>query len=262
MKKYYSLYKQLNKINLSLFLAYRINFINEFIATSVWTLLIVFTMLLITRRATMVAGWNQGEMLLLTASIIIILGIFEVHFKRSFQLLPTTIFKGDLDNLLLKPVDSQFMISFISFKVMGVWRFIIGIVFLWYVIHTYHIQITIEHAVSYFGLLLVGSIMYYTLWFAVSTLLIWNPRLSNLLDVMNSMNHASRFPPEMYKEFNTLLFFVLLPYMVLVSVPVKVLLGKAGFQDVLVLLSLAVVMFMGTRMFWKFSLKYYTSASR
>lgn len=262
MKKYYSLYKQLNKINLSLFLAYRINFINEFIATSVWTGLIVSTMLLLTRRATVVAGWNQGEMLLLTASIIMILGIFEIHFKRSFQLLPTTIFKGDLDNLLLKPVDSQFMVSFISFKLMGLWRFLIGVIFLWYVLHTYHIHYTFANAVSYAVLLFVGSIIYYTLWFVVSTFLIWNPRLSNLLDVMNSMNHASRFPPDMYREFHTVLFFVLLPYMVLVSTPVKVFLGKAGYQDIISLLVLAVGMFVISRMFWKFSLRYYTSASR
>ena len=79
MKKYFSLYKQLYTINLSLLFMYRMNFINEFIGTSVWTILVVGTMLLVTQRAKLVAGWNQGELLLLTGTLLLILGLFEIN---------------------------------------------------------------------------------------------------------------------------------------------------------------------------------------
>ncbi len=243
------------------FLAYRVNFFNELIATSVWTALIIATMLLLTDKATMVAGWTQGEMLLLSATIIIILGIFEIHFKRSFFLLSDTIFYGRLDGLLVKPVDSQFMVSFSSYKIMGIWRMMIGIIFLIVVLHKFHIVYTGFQLLQYIILVIVGNVIYYSLWFMMATLLIWNPRLSNILDVMNSMNHASRFPPEMFKEFNIFLFLFLFPYMILVSTPVKMLLHKATIEDISVLIITACGMFCFTRWLWNYSLRYYTSAS-
>jgi ABC-2 type transport system permease protein len=242
-------------------MAYRASMISRFIAVSMWTALTIVTMLLITDKAKVVAGWTQGEMLLITGGLLICLGLFELHFKRSFQQLPDTIFHGNLDNLLLKPVDSQFMISFIQLNIMALWRITVGFIFLFYVLQRFSIAVTLERMVLFVLLLFVGLAIYYCLWLLAATTLVWFPRLSNILDVMNSMNHASRFPPDMYREFSTFIFLLILPYMFITATPVKVLLQKATLFDILGLLTSAVILFFVSRKFWQYSLRYYTSAS-
>lgn len=261
MKRYISLYIRLLSIHISLLFAYRANLFNEFVATSAWTCLVLSTMVIITQKAKVVAGWTQGELLLLTSGIIIIIGIFEIHFKRSFQVLPDTIYYGNLDNLLLKPVDSQFMVSFSSLKIMAFWRLLIGLFFLGYVLQNFHIQVTFLSSISFFLLLFFGLIVYYSVWFMAATLLIWFPRLSNIMELANSLNHTSRFPPEMYREFNIFIYFALLPYMFIVAVPVKTLLQKTNITEIIILLCCAGIFFIVSRFFWRYALRYYTSAS-
>lgn len=261
MKRYWKLYKKFFVINMALFFSYRANALNQLIASTVWTILLLGTMLLITEKAQLVAGWSQAEMLLLTGGLLMTLGLFEIHFKRSFQYMPDVILYGNLDNLLIKPVDSQFIASFTKLNPFGLYRAVIAAIFLTYVIFRFDIVITTSGLLGYFLLLLFGVGIFYSIWLFFVTLLIWFPRLSNIIDVANSMNHISRFPPEMYREFNLYIFLFLLPYMFIVSTPVKVLLQKASVLDAAVMLSLAIIMGIGSRMFWKFALRYYTSAS-
>lgn len=261
MKRYFSLYKKLTQFNLTLFFAYRSTVINQLIATSVWTGLIITTMLIITARAKNVAGWTQPEMLLLTGSLLIILGLFELHFKRSFQQMPDTILYGNLDDLLLKPIDSQFLLSYAHMNIFGLWRVLVGVGFSISIIQRFHILIHAAEVFGYLVCLLAGLVIYYCIWFILSTLLIWFPRLSNILDVANSLNHVSRFPPEMYREFSSLLYFFLLPYMFITATPVHILLNRANAYDIGGLCIVSIGMLILSRLFWQFALRSYTSAS-
>ena len=260
MKKIYNIYLKIVSINLSMAFAYRANLIGSFVATSSWTLLVIVTMLIVIGKARVVAGWNQPELLLLTGTMLVIVGVFEIHFKRSFQRLSETIFFGNLDLLLVKPVDSQFLVSFIHMNVMGFLRMMVGVVFVCIVIIWYHIPISLFSIVSYLVFLLFGLACYYAIWLMASTLLIWYPRLSNLLEVINSLNHTTRFPPSMYREFNTYLFLFLLPYMFIVATPVKVLIHRAEGTDIIGLLVSALLLGMISRIFWRTALRSYTSS--
>lgn len=261
MKQFSQVYKSIVSVNASMFFSYRANLFGSLLATSSWTILVIITMLIAVDRAKSVAGWEQPELLLLTGTMLILLGLFELHFKRSFQRLSDTIFQGDLDLLLLKPVDSQFLVTFIHMNFMSILRLVTGIGFVVYIIVYYQLPISFASAVGYGMLLFIGLICYYSIWMMICTILIWSPRLSNLVEVINSMNHTTRFPPAMYQEFNTYLFLFLLPYMFIVATPLHALLGEAQMIDYIGLFGSAIVLFTASRMFWKYALRYYTSAS-
>lgn len=261
MKKYFSLYKQILKINFAILMAYRANLVGHLVVTTVWTGLTIFTMLIITEKAKLVYGWTQSDMLLMTGGFTVLVGVFSFLFKRSFHQLPQTFFYGRLDNILLKPVDSQFLVSFLYIGPTSLLRSIVGIIFIMYVINKFAISVTFFSVVSFSLLLIAGLIIYYSIWMIAATLLVWFPRLSNVLDLVNSLNHTSRFPPDIFREFNIFLFLFLLPYMFILAAPVRVLIQESSVRDVMILLVSASMLFVISRTFWKFALRSYTSAS-
>lgn len=261
MKKYFSLYKQIIKINFAVLMTYRANLVGHLVVTSVWTGLTIFTMLILTENAKVVYGWTQAEMLLMTGGFTILIGIFTFFFKRGFQQLPETFLYGKLDGILLKPVDSLFLVSFLYTGITSILRSIVGIIFLGYVIMRFQVEVTFLSVLSFSLLLIAGIIIYYSIWTLAATLLVWFPRLSNLLDLVNSMNHTSRFPPEVFKEFNIFLFLFLLPYMFILAAPVRVLMQEPSLIDVMILIVSAIGLLFCARTFWLFALRSYTSAS-
>jgi len=70
-----------------------------------------------------------------------------------------------------------------------------------------------------------------------------------------------RYPVEMVRELRNFVLFFLLPFSLTVATPLKVFLRSALDGDVLLLVVISLVLFAASRMFWKFALRHYTSAS-
>lgn len=261
MKHILSIYKHIIVLNFSVLLAHRANLIGQLIGTILWTFLAIFTMSILADRAHSVAGWDQADLLLLTGGLTISIGLFSFLCKKSFQHFPEIILYGELDGLLLKPIDSQYLVSLSIIHFPSLIRVLTGIAFTWYVISAFAVPVSVISIVSFIIFICLGVIIYYSLWMMACTLLIWFPRLSNILEVTNSLNHVSRFPPEVYQEVHMFLFILLLPYTFVLATPVNLLLQRASLIDVASMIFCTLLLFFLSRKFWHYALRYYGSAS-
>src|SRR3989344_7547774 len=109
MKRYFRIYKQLCIISLSELLAYRGNFLNSLISSLVWGAFSIVSILLLTAKTKSVFGWTREEIILLTCSYSMLIGIFHLVFSRNFEYFSRIMDLGQLDTFLLKPLDSQFL---------------------------------------------------------------------------------------------------------------------------------------------------------
>jgi ABC-2 type transport system permease protein len=117
-------------------------------------------------------------------------------------------------------------------------------------------------AVAVFSLFLIaGVLLLYSVWFLAATITIWYPRLTNIVDVMYTFSSISRFPREMYQQLSWYIFLFLLPLTFIIVTPVRVLVGKLTPADTIGLVSFAAILFFLSRKFWRFALRFYTSAS-
>jgi len=123
------------------------------------------------------------------------------------------------------------------------------------------ISISLMNIISYLVLVFFSMLLMYSIWLSFSTLMIWFPRLSNITTLLYNINGVSRFPPEIIYELKSFILLFLIPFTLLSAVPTKSLFQKALSGDVILLLFLALLMFYLSRKFWKFALRYYTSAS-
>lgn len=259
MKKYFKIYITLLTMNLQVLTSYRANLINSIIATVVWGSMSFVSIFILTSRINTVYGWTREELLLLTAIYNILIGTFHMIFSRNFERFSRIIHFGELDSLLIKPIDPQFSVSFWLFNYTGAFRVIAGVLFTVILLHSHYPSLL---SIILFLLLgLAGITLMYSVWYLVSTLIIKFTNLSNIVDVLYEINGITRFPQEMFRQLNVFAFSFLLPITIVITVPTKFLISKATYADFFLLLATSAVLFICARMFWKFALKYYTSAS-
>jgi ABC-2 type transport system permease protein len=261
MKKYLNIYRALLRLNFSALVVYRANVINNIVGSTVWGVFSLASIFLLTARTTSVFGWTRYEILLLSGVYGLFMGIYHTLFSRNFERLTYLIRLGMLDAILTKPVDSQFLVSTSIINYSGIIRILLGSAFTWYIISAAHIAVTLPIIGVFCIGIVIGLLLLYSLWFIVATLIIWYPDLSNLIEFLYSTSGIGRYPREMYMNVNQFLFLFILPLTFMIIAPTKILLTKLTVFDALGLLIFAGVFFAGSRFFWKFALRSYTSAS-
>ncbi len=226
-----------------------------------WGALAIITIIILTSKVSTVFGWTRSELILLAAMVNVIYGVLRVLFDMNFWAFSETVNTGKLDSVLLKPIDSQFQMSIWNIDFGGILRVIIAIVLTIYLAFFFHFAITPVNILLGFFLSILGVSMLYSISFIFLTITIWFSNLYNLMHLINTIIGASRYPKEMYVGLATPLFFFFLPIILIISTPTKALINQINFQDALLLTLFAVVFFSVSRMFWKFALRFYTSAS-
>lgn len=209
----------------------------------------------------MVFGWKREEILLLNGIYGIIIGFFHMLFSRNFERFSELIHFGQLDALLVKPVDSQFLCTFWLFGYATVSRIIIATSYVIYIANLLHITFSLIHVASFIGVTLISLLLLYSIWFISITFTIWFSRLNNLVDLMFTITGIARYPQEMLRQLVSYVFVFLLPITLIITLPTKTYLERLRTEDFILLTILSFVFFVFSRRFWKFALRYYTSAS-
>lgn len=258
MKRYFRIYKKLVRLNIAVLFAFRTTFFNNIISSTLWSVFPILTTFLLTSKSKHFYSWTTNDLYLLTAYFTFFLGLFYTLFGKSFKRFSRMSEFGQLDAILLKPVDSQFMISFWHINFTNLTRMMLGIGMLVYFSRQMHLVLTVPIIASVILFTIASIILLYSIWFSILTLTVWFSQLSNLRDLLITLNMVTRYPPEMFQ--NVLLFIAFLPLMTIMVTPTKILLQTASVYDLIILVSLAICSLVFSRFFWKFALRYYTSA--
>lgn len=261
MKRYFRIYTKLLSLNLSALFAYRVDLFNEALSSVVWSTLQVVGILILTSKTSSTFGWSREELIILVAVFNIFRGFFDIFFAENFERFSEVINKGELDVLLTKPVDAQFSMSCWLISYASGVRVLLGLGILLYLILTYQIPLALIQVLFFMILTSISVITIYSVWFLFMTLNIWFTKLHNLVDLMYQVNGFTRFPKEMYQNIRDIFFYLILPLTLIVATPTRALLNKNSISDLTAFLIFTLILFYLSRNFWKFALRFYTSAS-
>lgn len=262
MKRYFRILLVLSEMALKVFVQFRANTVGIVISTSIWSLLVLSTIYLTTRQVKTVFGYSPGELLALAAVQVIFLGLFHTLISKNIEKMPEYINQGFLDSILLKPIDSQFIVSLTHINFPALFRMMIGIVALWYLASTGAITINgIYGVLGFASTLAMGFVLIYSIWYAFATLLIWFPQMDNIVEFLYLLNTASRYPVSFYREFGLFLVIMFSPFSMALTVPLQILMGNVDANGVLSLALTSIIFFAASRWFWFYALRHYTSAS-
>lgn len=262
MNRYLKFYSAIFKISFNNFLAFRLDaFLNTIFSSGIWAFFNVFSMYLVTLRVNSAFGWKTGELLLISCIYNIIIGVFSTFFARGFSQFSDLIDRGKFDLFLLRPIDSQFYVSLHTASINSMVRTLLGTVLAAWIVTIYKIPVTLTGIALFIVGALFAIFLLYSLLFMLNTLVIWAPKLDNINELFYTLRSLGRYPRETFRQLGEFGFVMISPFVLIMSTPAKLLLGKASLYDFGELILLTFAMFVLSRLFWKFALRFYTSAS-
>jgi len=226
-----------------------------------WIALTFLFIWLIFGQVQSVAGWTESQVVVLTITF----GLFESFLW--FFVYPSVlnfskmIRRGDLDTLLVKPVNTRFAVSFSIFEFDNYGRFLVMMALLFLSFSRLEATLTLANMISFVLLFFIGVFIFYCLFFIMATMSFWFTDLWNLEDFLESIVDVGRFPTYIFEQGFRLIFFYVLPVAYVATFPTEALMGRPSDLRIIAGLMLGIILFIISQLFWKFSLKNYTSAS-
>lgn len=207
------------------------------------------------------AGWSEGEMLLLMGSFQLMAGIFDVVFLWAQDTVPTDIMEGHLDIHLLRPVNPLVMLCSRDFYIPGLVNLPIPLVMIGLGLEKAALDPSFWQWGSFAVFILVGSFVMFCVTQMVLNLSFWMEGYSGIWSVADEMIKLGSRPLGMYGPALKLIFGFLFPIVTALNLPTEVLRGAASFQSVILSVGLACMMFLLMRIQFQRGLRRYQSAS-
>lgn len=256
------LISQFFKYKLNALMAYRLNFFIQSLYGPAYVLTLFITLNIAFDKAGTLVGWTKQEGILLFSvyQILYVSGLI-LFLKGIREFIWHKIRKGDLDFILTKPVNPQFMITFSEPEVQQAALLIMVIaVFIRQVfvlpLHTEPLQL-----LGFIAMFILGLSIFY---FSVSSYAAFGFRVTRSEQIIEFYDKICDF-----SQYPTLMFPPLFQYIAVTFVPVAFygytqtlfLLNKGRIEYVIGSVILLAVLICINQALWKDGLKRYSSAS-
>jgi ABC-2 type transport system permease protein len=206
-------------------------------------------------------GWTLGQMVVLLGVYYMVQGAEELVLQPSFERFMQHVREGTLDFILLKPVSSQFMVSFRHFQTVQTLQLVLGAGIVAGGLVNLATVVTWASALAFAVTLACGFVLIYALLLVLSTLAFWFVRVDNLLAIFWAFIDAGRFPIDIYPGWLRITMSTVVPIGIAVTVPAKAVAGVLDIQTLGLVLVATLVAWFASRAFWERGLKSYTGAS-
>lgn len=218
---------------------------------------ILFIIFLLNKTQTL-AGYTLNQTLIFFLTFNIIDVVSQTIFRGVYQFRPLVI-DGGFDLILAKPMSALFralmggadVIDMVTIPPLIVLLFLVG----------KSLEVSLLQAFLYLLLIFNGLIISTAFHIAVMALGIITLEIDHTIMIYRDLTSLGRFPIDIYKEpLKSILTFVI-PVGVMVTLPAKALIGLISPVGVLISFVVGILAIFLSARFWKYALRFYTSAS-
>ncbi len=265
MGRYLRLLASLARFTMTRELAFRGNFLVKISVEVLWLGILTAFYRTVFARTQLVAGWNEDQYFFFVGCFFALNGLIETFFLENFNDFSELVRTGDLDFLLLRPIDEQFLVSCRRIDwgtgpnvVMGAGVMLAALVHMGW-------QFDAEKLVAFAATFVCGIVIAYSFMLMLTALSVWLIRNQSLMEMWWLFTSLARYPKEIFQgTWATPMgwfFTFIVPVLLIVNIPSSLMVrtlepGMVGFTFVA-----TVVLFWVSRRFFKRALRSYRSAS-
>jgi ABC-2 type transport system permease protein len=241
-------------------LQYRAGFLLDAVSGVLRTAARIAPIGLVFQHHSAVAGWSMADMTMVMALFLLMQAFLQGFIQPNLGAVVDDVRTGSFDLVLLRPADSQLLVSVRTVDPSQVWDLVAALVVGAAAIYQQPPANALDVLVA-LGMLVAGMVSLYGLWLFAICLAFLVFRIDNLRYLLHSMTDAARWPVEVYGGWVRWLFTVALPIGVFTSFPAMALRGRWDLELILTAAGVALLFGWGSRRAWLASLERYTSAS-
>jgi ABC-2 type transport system permease protein len=211
-------------------MTFRANFILETISSLSWVLMNLGFYVLVFDYTPMIgqnSGWGKYEFFVFLATTLLVNSLVQALFMTNADEFSELIRNGSLDFALLKPIDTQFLVSLQRIDWSAMANFLFGLFLLGVSLWKLEYRPGLIQSLLYPVYVTCGVAILYALMIALSATSVWLGRNQTLYDFWFYITNFARYPMEIYTgRFGTPLrhvFTFLIPVLIVVNVPARLL---------------------------------------
>jgi len=177
-------------------------------------------------------GWGRDEFFVFLATTWIINSLVQTFFMPNAQQFSELIRSGNLDFALLKPIDTQFVISFPRVDWAALSNLFMGITLLFYSLYQLTTRIESPLVLEWRAILMYpfyiacGTVIMYSVMITLASTSVWLGRNQTLYNFWFYITNFSRYPMEIYKVGWGIalwaFFTFLIPVLLVVNIPARI----------------------------------------
>jgi ABC-2 type transport system permease protein len=253
------------------------NFIIETISSFGWVMMNVgFYLLIFSYTSQIGAGgdsggaWDKYQFFVFIATSMFINSIVQMFFMTNADEFSELIRTGGLDFALLKPIDTQFLVSLRKVEWASIANFVVAAVLMSYALPRVEgFELTAWRVFAYVVYIAGGIGILYSLTIVLAAASVWLGRNTSIYDFWFYITTFSRYPMEIYQgpvgNWIRWGFTFVLPILIVVNVPARMLAKpmqtKYWYLAVFAILATAASLFVSRWVFQRALLSYRSASS-
>lgn len=205
-------------------MTFRANFIIETISSLAWMLMNLGFYLVIYQWTPTIGDWDKYQFFVFIATTMFVNSLVQALFMENAEELSELVRTGGLDFALLKPIDTQFLVSLRKVDWSSLGNFFLALVLIVYAVPRIEgLELTFWQVLLYPLYIVLGVVIMYCVMITLAATSIWLGRNQSLYDFWFYITNFSRYPMEIYTgPWGTPLrqaFTFVIPILVVINVP-------------------------------------------
>ncbi len=251
-------------------MTFRANFVITVVTRSLWFCTQILMFEIIYGHVDAIKDWSRDEYFAFMATGMLVNAIVETVFMPNCANFSELIRTGDLDFALLKPIDTQFLVSFEKVNLPMLVQVLLAGALMAYSLSRLDVTLTAGRVAMYLLLVGVAVAFFYSLMIALASTSVWLGRNQGLYDFWFYITVFARYPQGIWREQSfggEVIWFgfsFVIPILLVMTVPTRILLGKTldpSWAVVFVAPAITLGLLYGSRRIFQWSVNNYRSAS-
>lgn len=253
-------------------MTFRGNFLINLVTRAFWFFAQITLFEIIYRNVDVINDWSREQYFVFMATGMLINAIVEAFFMPNCANFSELIRSGNLDFALLKPIDTQFLISCEKMELAMINQILFAGAFLIYALTGIGDPVTVTQILIYLIYIAVGVAFFYSLMITLASTSVWLGRNQGLYDFWFYITAFARYPRSIYNgvdsnrieagEVLQSAFTWAVPILLVVTVPASVVAKSlSDWTYPLLSLTASLVGLVVSRLIFNWSLRSYRSAS-
>src|SRR5256884_6669201 len=244
-------------------MSFKANFILWMLVEVLWFLGQIVFFSIIFGSINQIGDWSKWEVVLLIGTHQMIAQLFQAFFFVNVANIPELVRTGKLDSLLVLPIDSQFAVSTKQFGLDSIINAALGGVVVCVPLSKLGIVPNPLSILLYLSALIFGIAVHYSIMLGLAAVSFWIIRAQGLVYGYFNFLNIARYPDVIFPRLFRIIFGWVIPVVIIANIPARLLIKSLGqpFPLMLHLIVASTIVFWLSRVFWRFALRHYSSAS-
>ena len=263
MRRYLEVYAIMLRNSLIREMSFKANFILWMLVEVLWFCGQILFFSIIFGAVDQIGDWSKWEVVLLVGTHQMIAQLFQAFFFVNISNVPELVRTGKLDSLLALPIDSQFAVSTKQFGLDSLLNALLGGAVVIVSLVKLNIVPGVGSVLLYLLALVFGVAIHYSIMLALAAVSFWIVRAQGLVYGYFNFLQIARYPDVIFPRLFRFIFGWIIPVIIVANIPSRLLikpLGSPGWLMLQLVVAGSVALLL-SRLFWKFALRRYSSAS-